>query len=91
MIYLQALQWNSKLAVKMQADKNAPKQSRTAGREMQKHNQFKIVEYFDFKKRHDKMMVEMETFMLLLTEDGACKDVEDNLLWLVSHAGLTDE
>lgn len=52
---------------------------------MQKHNQFKIVEYFDFKKRYDKMIAEMETFMLLLTEDGSCKDVEDNLLWLVNH------
>ena len=37
------------------------------------------------------MVVEMETFLNLLLEDGACKDVEDNLLWLINHEGISDE
>ena len=43
------------------------------------------------KKKFDKMLEEMETFLLILTEDELFKDVEDNLMWLVNHAGVPDE
>lgn len=58
---------------------------------MQKENQFKIIEFFDFKGRCDRMLEEMDAFLLLLIEDGAFKDVEDNLMWLVNHKGVTPE
>lgn len=35
------------------------------------------------------MLEEMDAFLLLLIEDGAFKDVEDNLMWLVNHKGVT--
>ena len=57
---------------------------------MLKNNQFKIVEFYDFKKKYEKMLSEVETFILLLIEDGAYKDVEDNYVWLMQHEGLTD-
>lgn len=37
------------------------------------------------------MIAEMETFIALLIEDSACKDVEDNLLWLIQHEGISDQ
>lgn len=52
---------------------------------MRRDNQFKIIEFYDFKKKFDKMMVEMETFLQILIEDGKYKDVEDNFVWLLNH------
>ena len=61
------------------------------GRRQQKENQFKIIEFYEFKQNYAKMLAEMETFLVLLTEDNLFKDVEDNLVWLLNHVGTTDE
>ena len=64
---------------------NCPKQVKQAGREQQKTNQFKIVEFFDMKQKYDKMLEEMETFLTILQESEVYKEIEDNLIWLVEH------
>ena len=43
------------------------------------------------RERFEKMLEEMETFLAILTEDDCFKDVEDNLMWLVNHAGVPVE
>ena len=58
---------------------------------MQKTNQFKIIEFFDFKKNVNKMLAEMDTFLALLVEDGAYKDAEDNIIWIIQHQNVDDE
>ena len=43
------------------------------------------------KQKYDKMLEEMETFLTLLMEDEAFKDVEENLMWLVEHASVPSD
>ena len=88
-LYSTALQWNAKLARRLQEAEGASRQDKARGREVQKQNQFKIVEYFDYARRDDKMVAEMETFMQLLAEDELWKEVENNLVWLLEHPRLT--
>jgi len=58
---------------------------RMAGRQQQRTNQFKIIEFYDFKKKYDKMLAELEIFFTILLEDSNYKEMEDNLVWLLSH------
>ena len=37
------------------------------------------------------MLAEMEIFFTILIEDSEFKEMEDNLIWLVNHKGLTNE
>lgn len=91
MLYLQALLSNQKIAAKLYSDPSSSKQVRLAGRQQQLENQFKIIEFYDFKNKYDKMLAEMETFLAMLTEDGKFKDVEDNLVWLINNQGVAEE
>ena len=54
-------------------------------------NKFQIIDFLDKKKKFDKMLQEMETYLLLLEEDSRYKEIEENLIWLMDHQGLTKE
>ena len=43
------------------------------------------------KQKYDKMLEEMETFLTILQESEAYKEIEDNLIWLVEHQHVSDE
>ena len=64
---------------------------RAAGRTCLKGNQFKMIEFFDFKQKYERMLAEMETFLAMLLEDSEFKNIEDNLVWLIGHAAVPDD
>ena len=75
----------------MQQDPKSNKQVRLAGKDIQRKNQFKIVEYYDIKQNYNKMTAEVETYLAMLQEDEQFKEIEDNLVWLLEHQGVTEE
>ena len=49
------------------------------------------MEFYDIKQKYDKMTAEVETYLTILLEDENFKEVENNLVWLLEHQGVTDE
>ena len=53
-------------------------------------NYFKFLDFLDKKKKFDKMLEEVETYVILLYQNDFYPQIEETYMWLYKHQGLTD-
>lgn len=65
--------------------------TKATGRQIHLSNKYQIIDFLDKKKKHDKMLVETDTYCLLLLEDGRYKEIEDTYLWIMNHKAFSED